>query len=132
MFANLRLSFMEDFIKENWPVAVVFIAMIISSARSVVKNKNTVPQSPSPEVLSEEFPTVEPQETQQPVEVVAKTVSPARKPLSVNKTEQKPVVNLAQPVTEAPAEKVAPKITIKGKSEAKKAFLYSEIFNRKY
>lgn len=113
-------------------MAVVFIAMIISSARSVAKNKNSVPQSPSPETLSEEFPTVELQEAEQPVAVAVKRSRPARKPLSADKTVQKPVANVVQSVNATPEGKSAPKITIKGKSEAKKAFLYSEIFNRKY
>ena len=113
-------------------MAVVFIAMIVSSARSVVKNKNTMPQTPSPESLSEEVPEVELQEPEQLVVAQTKVSSPARKPFIPIKKEQKPVEAVAQKVVEAPAEKVAPKITIKGKSEAKKAFLYSEIFNRKY
>ena len=123
---------MEDFIKEYWPMAVVFVAMIASSARSVAKNKNTTPQSPSPEVLSEEFPAVELQDAEQPAAAAVKTAKPARKPFSADKTVQKPVVNVAQPAGAASEGKSGPKITIKGKNEAKKAFLYSEIFNRKY
>ncbi len=123
---------MEEFIKEFWPVAFVLVAMFVSFLRNSLKVKEYVPETPPTDTLSEEFPMVEIMEPQR-IDAVpdisrrsaARSVAPRKK----SEQSHKPLSK--QPSQQAEKPRV-PKITMRGKSEAKRAFIYSEIFNRKY
>ena len=129
-----------NFLEEFWPVAFFFVIMGISYARNAAKIKREASQTP-PEVFSEEFPQIDtpenfeevPQRTQNFFEVFGKQKSEQkrqnRKPAQPSRksTENTP--------TPAPLNEEKQKerlVSMKNKSEAKKAFIYSEIFNRKY
>ena len=129
-----------NFLEEFWPVAFFFVIMGISYARNAAKIKREASQTP-PEVLSEEFPQIDtpenfeeaPQRTQNFFEVFVKQKSEQkrqnRKPAQPSRksTENTP--------TPAPLNEEKQKerlVSMKNKSEAKRAFIYSEIFNRKY
>lgn len=129
-----------NFLEEFWPVAFFFVIMGISYARNAAKIKREASQTP-PEVLSEEFPQIDtpenfeeaPQRTQNFFEVFGKQKSEQkrqnRKPAQPSRksTENTP--------TPAPLNEEKQKerlVSMKKKSEAKRAFIYSEIFNRKY
>lgn len=127
---------MIDFIEEFWPVAMFFIIAGISYARNAaaIKRRAEEVEQEQPEVLGDEFPPIEPIEEiftmQQPVEPVQKP-KPQQRPSAHRPVT--PSAASARPAT-APAE--APKkesqYAIKSKSDAKRAIIYSEIFNRKY
>ena len=126
---------MEDFLKEIWPVAIFLAISVISGIRNASKTseRKQDAQQPQPHTLDENFPEVEILES--PIAYSSATVAP--RPSSEKRRTGKGNVSAAN-VTK-PAESPAPpaaergaKIAFKGKSDAKKAFIYSEIFNRKY
>lgn len=128
-----------NFLEEFWPVAFFFVIMGISYARNAAKIKREASQTP-PEVLSEEFPQIDtpenfeeaPQRTQNFFESLGKQKSEQkrqnRKP---SQPSRKSVENTPPPAPQE-EERKERLVSIKNKSEAKRAFIYSEIFNRKY
>lgn len=123
-----------DFIEEFWPVAFFFVMMGISYARNAAKMKKEASQGPQ-EVLTEEFPTVDSEEFpevnyEQPGGAAFNYFG---QPKQQKKVTPKREVKIETPT---PAHKEEEKkerlISMKNKSEAKRAFIYSEIFNRKY
>ena len=105
-------------------------AMIASVVIQSAKNKKK-PKTPSPqEVLEDMFPDVEEfQEVPQPEAEPAskKVVSPKRKPFKAKAKPQPP-----QPVAPPSDSPKNDGIRLNTRKEARRAFIYSEIFNRKY
>ena len=126
---------MEDFLKEIWPAAIIIAISIFSGIRNASKmpERKQDAQQPQPDTLDENFPEVEvfespfvhPSETATPRPSFEKR-RPSKEYVSV-KSATKPV-----DVPEAPAAERGAKVAFKGKNDAKKAFIYSEILNRKY
>ena len=106
------------------PIVVIVIAVIEKSSKSKKQ-----PATPSPEeVLKEAFPNtdyLQPEEKTPQVKPVrptkAKRTSPKVRPPRVE-PQQTPLVS----------QKQTDKIKLSTRAEARKAFIYSEIFNRKY
>lgn len=123
---------MIDFIEEFWPVAMFFIIAGISYARNAaaIKRRAEEVEQEQPEVLGDEFPPLEPFEeiftVQQPVEPVQKP-----KPLK-REAIHRPQAHVRPEAAPAEAPKKESQYAIKNKSDAKRAIIYSEIFNRKY
>jgi hypothetical protein len=129
-----------NFLEEFWPVAFFFVIMGISYARNAAKIKREASQTP-PEVFSEEFPQIDtpenfeeaPQRTQNFFEVFGKQKSEQkrqnRKPAQPSR---KSVENTPTPAPLHEEKQKERLVSMKNKSEAKRAFIYSEIFNRKY
>lgn len=126
---------MEELFKEFWPVALFAVISIISYARNEAKTKQDDGDmyKPQPETIDENFPEVEVYESSStPVPDPVKPVCPTNKKLV--KKEYVSVKGITKPV-ETSASSVperGKKISLKEKSDAKKAFIYSEILNRKY
>ena len=129
-----------NFLEEFWPVAFFFVIMGISYARNAAKIKREASQTP-PEVLSEEFPQIDtpenfeeaPQRTQNFFEVFGKQKSEQKR--QNRKSAQPSRKSTENTPTPAPLNEEKQKerlVSMKNKSEAKRAFIYSEIFNRKY
>lgn len=126
---------MDDLLKEFWPIALFFAISIISYMRNEtkVKQQKGDAQQPEPQMLDENFPEVEVFEY--PSTHAAKPVNPrqtaSKKP--VNK-EYEPAKGMIKSVESSRTSSAGPraKVTLKGKSDVKKAFVYSEILNRKY
>ena len=125
---------MEDLLKEFWPVALSLVISVVSYVRNDAKmkqSKNDTEQHPH--TLDENFPQVE--YTDAPIRPFADAIKP--KCTSDNKHRNNKNVSGAsvtkpvEPVETTVAERGA-KIALKGKSDVKKAFIYSEILNRKY
>ena len=129
-----------NFLEEFWPVALFFVIMGISYARNAAKIKREASQTP-PEVFSEEFPQIDtpenfeeaPQRTQNFFEVFGKQKSEQkrqnRKPAQPSRKSTENTHTPAPLHEEKQKERL---VSMKNKSEAKRAFIYSEIFNRKY
>ncbi len=135
-----------DFIEEFWPVAFFFALMGISYVRNAAKIKKEASQRPQVE-LTDEFPAIEPEETPEgSFEEKGGSLFDFLKQLGNNRQQEQQNVrkksthrevsskkNSARPALPPEEEKRKEgRISMKNKSEAKKAFIYSEIFNRKY
>ena len=113
---------------------LVGVAYVVSAIRHMTPSEtggNKLPRG----VMGEAFPTIEPVEepfvVEQPRPRKRKNSAPAPRPV------QKASVAPSAAVTPSPDPKEAPaaqkeRFAIKTKSEAKRAIIYSEIFNRKY
>ena len=125
---------MEELLKEFWPVALFVGISIISYLRNDAKMKQRKEEAQQhPHTLDENFPSVE--YTDAPVRPFVDAIKPQRNNSSKRtKSENvsgKSITNSVEPVETAAATRGA-KIALKGKSDVKKAFIYSEILNRKY
>ena len=115
-------------------VAVVYIFSLMRKLSSTDAEESTLPRG----VMGEPFPTVEPYKMEpQPFTeqhpVTPKSKGKSRKKKSVQATIIAPPVDTApQPVEEDTAASKKEGFAIKSKSDAKRAIIYSEIFNRKY
>ncbi|MBQ8365183.1 MAG: hypothetical protein IJX41_04800 [Bacteroidaceae bacterium] len=115
-------------------VAVVYIFSNIRKLSSTDAEESTLPRG----VMGEPFPTVEPWEMEpQPFTeqhpVTPKSKGKSRKKKSVQATIIAPPVDTAaQPANEDVSASKKESFAIKTKSDAKRAIIYSEIFNRKY
>lgn len=115
---------------------LVGVAYVVSAIRHMTPSEtggNKLPRG----VMGEAFPTIEPVEEEESFVVERprprkrKNSAPAPRPV------QKASVAPSAAVTPSPAPKEAPaaqkeRFAIKTKSDAKRAIIYSEIFNRKY
>ena len=127
---------MEDIWKEFWPAAIIIVISIVSGIRNASKTnqRKQDAQPTQPHTLDENFPEVEIFES--PVEYSSSSAKP-QQPIN-NRRASKANATTAPTVSkpaEAPEASVAErgaKVALKGKSDVKKAFIYSEIFNRKY
>ncbi len=106
-------------------------AMIFSVVVQYAKNKKK-PETTSPkEVLEDIFPEIKDFEEEMPEDVqpVQKPVTPLpKKPVRVKKSPE--VVKPTPSPVSKPKE--SKRIRLDDRKEAKRAFIYSEIFNRKY
>lgn len=108
---------------------LIFVgAMVIMVIQQNVKSKKKPETTPSPagEILEDIFPKLK-QATQQ---------APPAKPQKKSAPRKKPARAFTQPSAETPKPtpptSSAPRIRLNNREEAKRAFIYSEIFNRKY
>ena len=117
---------MEEIIQILIFVGAMVIAVIGQNAKNKKKPMTASPQ----EVLEDMFPEIEePQET-----VVVRPVS-APPSTERRKTPFTPHPNLrhkSPPTTPPAPTRQEKKISLSSKEEARRAFIYSEIFNRKY
>ena len=127
------MSITSSFIRKNMEEIIqilIFVgAMVIAVVGQNAKNKKK-PQTASPqEVLEDMFPDIE---TDQETPIAEP--QPTSKPKPVFK--RKPHMASISPepiqttVSQPPKEKE--KISLNNRKEARRAFIYSEIFNRKY
>ena len=118
---------MDEIIQILVFAGAMIASVVIQSAKNKKKPKTVSPQ----EVLEDMFPDLEEFQEEAPIqpETVQKpVVSPKRKP---SKAKAKPVP--VKPVESQPApQKEDTKIRLNTRKEARRAFIYSEIFNRKY
>ena len=108
---------------------LIFVgAMVIAVIGQNAKNKKK-PASASPqEVLEDMFPEILLQEEEKPVAPSQQSVR-VRKKTPSRFSSVPPVEPKAQPKDSPEKRK---KISLTSKEEARRAFIYSEIFNRKY
>lgn len=126
---------MEDLLKEFWPVAIFFVISIISYMRNEAKEKQQKgdAQQPQPQTLDENFPQVEIYESPAPPtsDPIKPMRSTGKKPASKKYEPATGIIKSVESPQTATAERGI-KVALKGKSDVKKAFIYSEILNRKY
>ena len=115
---------MEEIIQILIFVGAMVIAVIGQNAKNKKKPMTTSPQ----EVLEDMFPEIECQEEETIAPPTPQPVSPRRK--TPKKTPPAFASNPSVPCKEPP--KPNKKITLDSREKAKRAFIYSEIFNRKY
>lgn len=122
---------MEDIIQILFYIAVVAIAVI-----SRITNKKEEPETPSPkEVLEDVFPNVG---TEQEALMEKPSAKPVYQEIVVPLQTFKQARRTSPPQTEIPdtpspdPQKPASPIRINTREEARRAFIHSEIFNRKY
>ena len=115
-------------------IVAILVFGAIYSIVYVVKNIASPSNGGGSQVFGENFPTVEILEPvpEEPVKAEPAVVPPALK----TKAWQKKQAADRAPQTKSPVaqepEKKERLVRLAGKTEAKRAFLYSEIFNRKY
>jgi len=106
---------MEDIIQVLFYVAIAVIAIV---SRTTNKEK---PATPSPrKVLEEAFPNIETKQH---------TVAPEQ---TFHQTEPAPIRAAVPDTPPQASRKPIQKVRINTRREARKAFIHSEIFNRKY
>lgn len=115
---------MEEIIQILIFVVAMVIAVIGQNAKS---KKKTMPASPK-EVLEDIFPEIEYQEEEKVVPRTPQPASPRRQ--IPKKTPPAFVPNPSVPCKKPP--KPNKKITLNSREKARQAFIYSEIFHRKY
>lgn len=108
---------------------LIFVgAMVIAVIGQNAKNKKKPTAASPQEVLEDMFPEINIQEEEKPVAPSQQSVRVRKKtsarPLSISPVESN------VPKTDSPDKKK--KISLTRKEEARRAFIYSEIFNRKY
>ena len=121
----INIGLMEEIIQILIFVGAMFIAVIGQNAKNKKKPSTASPQ----EVLEDIFPEIT---LQGEDKTMASSVPP---PSTVRRKKAKapapnPPVHSVQ-VLSKPS-KQEPKISINNRKEARRAFIYSEIFNRKY
>ncbi len=116
---------MEEFIQIIIFVGAMVIAVIGQNAKNKKKQESASPQ----ETLEDMFPEIEFQGNEESVS------QPIQKPISIRKKVSKKKQTLPQeniPIVPTPSPEKEKKISINNRKEARRAFIYSEIFNRKY
>ena len=115
---------MEEIIQILIFVGAMVIAVIGQNAKNKKKPMTASPQ----EVLEDMFPEITLQEEEN-------TMPPTRQPVPERKrtsVKKQPIPPPAAPERRKETSKQEKKISLSQKSEARRAFIYSEIFNRKY
>ena len=115
---------MEDMIQILIFVGAMVIAVIGQNTKNKKKPMTAFPQ----EKLEDIFPEIDFEKEEESVPQV-QSHNPIRKKTSVKKQQ---VSQYHVPVQQKEVTKQRKKISINGKREARQAFIYSEIFNRKY
>ena len=115
---------MEEIIQILIFVGAMVIAVIGQNAKNKKKPMTASPQ----EVLEDMFPEITLQEEENAMPSTRQPV-PERKRTSIKK---QPIPPPAAPERRKETSKQEKKISLSQKSEARRAFIYSEIFNRKY
>lgn len=117
---------MDEIIQILIFVGVMVVSVVIQSAKNKKKPKSVTPQ----EVLEDMFPDLQEfqEEDSAEAEPVWPTVlPPKRKPFKVKGKPEPP-----KQAVSVPAPPKTDKIRLNSRKEARRAFIYSEIFNRKY
>ena len=116
---------MEEFIQILIFVGAMVIAVVGQNAKNKKKPKTASPQ----EVLEDMFPEIE---VDQETPIAEPQPAPKPKPAFKRKPRMASISpEPTQPtVSQPPKEKE--KISLNNRKEARRAFIYSEIFNRKY
>ena len=115
---------MEEIIQILIFVGAMVIAVIGQNAKNKKKPMTASPQ----EVLEDMFPEITLQEEEN-------TMPPTRQPVPERKrtsVKKQPIPPPAAPERRKETSKQEKKISLSQKSEARRAFIYSEIFKRKY
>ena len=102
--------------------------MVIAVVGQNAKNKKKPTTASPQEVLEDVFPEIESQEEEK-VMPQAQPVAPVIKKASIRKH---PIPQPQAPAQRKEISKPKKKIDLSHQAEAKRAFIYSEIFNRKY
>lgn len=116
---------MEEFIQ-----IIIFVgAMVIAVIGQTAKNKKKPATASPQEVLEDMFPdiTMEGSEEAMPQNIEKPAPIRKRKPM-----KKEPELRTKHPVVPTETPKQEKKISLNTRQEAKRAFIYSEIFNRKY
>ena len=119
---------MEDIIQ-----ILIFVgAMVIAVVGQIAKNKKKPAMPSSGEILEDIFPDIE--AAQEPTDVPSpQPLRPKKKVSKRNYRETKPAPMPDAVSTPTPASpKPTQKVRISTREEARRAFIHSEIFNRKY
>ena len=118
---------MEEILQILIFVGAMVIAVVGQNAKNKKKPTTTSPQ----EVLEDMFPDIE-VDQEAPIAEQKPTPKPQpvfkRKPRMASIKPQPPQTPISQPTKE----KEKQKISLSNRKEARRAFIYSEIFNRKY
>lgn len=119
---------MEEFIQILIFAGAMIASVVIQSAKNKKKSGTTSPK----EVLEEVFPEIEEIQEEMPADsqpIKQPVANFKRKSFKANKKEEpvKPVVPPSEPMR-----KKDRNIRLSNREEARRAFIYSEIFNRKY
>ena len=117
---------MDEIIQILVFAGAMIASVVIQGAKNKKKPKTVSPQ----EVLEDMFPDLEEfQEVPKAeTETVKKTVVSSRKKPSKAKSKPEPVVQVAPPSDNQKKDN----LRLNTRKEARRAFIYSEIFNRKY
>ena len=110
---------------------IIFIVIIVVAIVQQISKAGKEKKTPSPKkVLADIFPEIEQENIRE--ELPVSPTRKVRKP-QTHRMQHQPVVKQtpASPREEAKKEKRTP-IKLSTKEEARRAFIYSEIFNRKY
>lgn len=115
---------------------LVGVAYVVSAIRHMTPSEtggNKLPRG----VMGEAFPTIEPVEEEEPFVVEQPRPQERKKTAPASRSVRKTSAAPSAAVAPSPAPKEAPaaqkeRFAIKTKSDAKRAIIYSEIFNRKY
>lgn len=110
---------------------IIFIVIIVVAIVQQISKAGKEKKTPSPkEVLTDMFPEIGKENIRE--ELPVSPTRKVRKP-QTHRMQHQPVVKQtpASPREEAKKEKRTP-IKLSTKEEARRAFIYSEIFNRKY
>ena len=113
-------------------ILVFVVAMIIAVVSQSAKNKKKSMTSSPEDVLEDVFPDIE--VTQDSAEVISPQPIRPKKAASKRTSRQaKPAPRTVDSSAPLPApEKPVQKVRISTREEARRAFIHSEIFNRKY
>lgn len=109
--------------------AIVFVVHLMRKLSA----DDTMPQEQAPrQAMPEAFPTIEilPRPTEEPVQKPAARVHKSRP--ETHKPVAQGLQEAAAPAPKQQTEKQRGRYAIKSKSDAKRAIIYHEIFNRKY
>ena len=124
---------MEDLLKEFWPVALFVVISIISYARNDAKAKKAAEEQPTPpHTLNENFPTVEVFEHSATADATKRSSNYSTERVKKATTATQKATIKGNESQKAAVHTRGAKVALKGKSDVKKAFIYSEILNRKY
>ncbi len=134
------MNIMRDFLSEIFPLLFAGLAILIFRHIKILlsssKMANDMPQPDDDETTNSQprniFSEIFPQ-----MEVLKSAPQPEKRKeaLQTKRKKEEPKITMSHPKqqTESAKKKDAhERISIKTKSEAKRAFIYSEIFNRKY
>ena len=129
-FSNFEHSLYN---KESMDIiqVLIFIVIIVVAIVQQISKAGKEKKTPSPkEVLADMFPEIEQESMEEKVSVSPATA--VRKPQSSRMQNQSIIRKaVAPPLAENKRENRTP-IKLSTKEEARRAFIYSEIFNRKY
>lgn len=114
-------------------IAIVILGIVYSivfTLRSAMSKNADVKARP---VMQEAFPQIEILESEEPADNVTQVVEQTR----VGKAASRGAISVNRPLavsetSSIPFQSKEKRFRLKGKTEAKRAFIYSEIFNRKY